>query len=107
MMIRILLVALSLGFVSLADAGVRLPSGKLVTEGDSVNRLIAELGMPLQRVTSQRTCGQVVRMKKSYCSTRRWIWYEDDRYLMVQLHGAMIIKTGWTRFERSLKDTMR
>lgn len=85
-------------------AGIRLDDGSLASAGDDISLVYTSWGREAMRVRSERTCNRIIRLKKEYCSTKRLIWQREGRYLMVQLSGSMIIKTGWTRSARRLKE---
>jgi hypothetical protein len=84
-------------------AGFRMDDGSRVGAGDNISLLYAQWGREVMRVSSKRTCNRIIKLKRDYCSTRRLIWQRDGRYMMVQISGQMIIKTGWTRSQRELK----
>lgn len=84
-------------------AGFRMDDGSRVGDGDSIELIYAQWGKETMRVSSQRTCNRIIKLKREYCSTRRLIWQREGRYMMAQVSGRMIIKTAWTRSERELK----
>lgn len=84
-------------------AGFRMDDGSRIGAGDNISLLYAQWGRETMRASSKRTCNRIIKLKREYCSTRRLIWQRDGRYMMVQVLGQMIIKTGWTRSQRELK----
>ena len=94
---------LLLVFSSSCYAGLRMDDGTLVSAGDDVADIYQHWGRETMRLNSEKTCSRILRFKKEYCSTKRLVWKRDERYLMIQIKGSMIIKTGWTRSQRKLK----
>ncbi len=84
-------------------AGLRMDDGSRVGAGDSISLIYAQWGREEMRVSSQKTCNRIIKLKQNYCSTRRLIWQRGDLYIMVQVSGQMIIKTSWTRSQKELK----
>ncbi len=80
-----------------------MEDGSLVGAGDNIDQLYDRWGKEEQRLVSEKTCNRIISLKKEYCSTRRFIWHREGRYMLVQVSGRMIIKTGWTRSLRELK----
>lgn len=97
------IVLLLLLVISNAEAGLRMDDGTLVSAGDDISLIYHYWGRENMRLTSEKTCNRIIKLKKKYCSSRRLVWHRDGRYLMVQTQGTMIIKTGWTRSQRKLK----
>lgn len=84
-------------------AGLRMEDGSLIRAGDNISLLYAKWGKEDLRLSSEQTCHHIVDLKRTYCSTRRLVWLRDGRYILVQVAGWIIIKTGWTRSKRALK----
>ncbi len=80
-----------------------MEDGSLVGAGDNIDQLYDHWGKESQRLVTEKTCNRIIALKREYCSTRRLIWQRDGRYMLVQVSGRMIIKTGWTRSQRELK----
>ncbi|MDO6563984.1 hypothetical protein Q4488_11380 [Amphritea sp. 1_MG-2023] len=87
-------------------AGLRMDDGSLIRAGDNIDLLYAHWGKEDLRLRSKKTCNHIIQLKRSYCSTRRLVWVSDGRYILVQVLGRMIIKTGWTRSKRALQDAL-
>ncbi|UTW02700.1 hypothetical protein KDX31_15300 [Amphritea atlantica] len=100
---RVVLILLLLA--SHCSAGLRMEDGSLIKAGDNIDTLYAYWGKEQQRLVSQRTCNHIIQLKRQYCSTRRYIWQRNGRYMLVQVSGRMIIKTGWTRSKRALTES--
>ncbi len=98
-LILLLLLATSIS----ASAGIRLPNGDIADEGDDISKVYDAWGYPDMTVSSEKTCGRVIKKKQTYCSKRRSIWKRNGMYEMIQHDGNMIIKTRSTRSERKLK----
>ncbi|MBN1005334.1 hypothetical protein [Amphritea pacifica] len=90
--------------VNTCFAGLRMEDGSLIHAGDNIESLYAHWGKEQQRLISKETCNHIIQLKRKYCSTRRYIWQRNGRYMLVQVSGRMIIKTGWTRSKRSLTE---
>lgn len=86
------------------SAGLRMEDGSLIRAGDNIEALYAFWGREQQRLVSKQTCSHIIQLKREYCSTRRYIWLRNGRYMLVQVSGRMIIKTGWTRSQRALTE---
>ena len=98
--------SIGLMMLLLADisfAGVRMDDGSRIGAGDNIHLIYAHWGREAMRVSSKKTCNRIIKLKREYCSTRRLIWQREGRFMMVQVTGQMIIKTGWTRSQRALK----
>lgn len=80
-----------------------MEDGSLVNAGDNIDLLYRHWGKENLRLVSEKTCNRIISLKQDYCSTRRLIWQREGRYMLVQVSGRMIIKTGWTRSQRELK----
>ncbi|MBU2965009.1 hypothetical protein Q4508_09510 [Amphritea sp. 2_MG-2023] len=88
------------------SAGLRMEDGSLIRAGDNIALLHARWGKEDMRLTSERTCNHIIQLKRRYCSSLRLVWRRDGRYILVQVSGRMIIKTGWTRSKRVLKEAL-
>ncbi|RTE66798.1 hypothetical protein EH243_04105 [Amphritea opalescens] len=102
---KIILLTLLL-LANVCSAGLRMEDGSLIRAGDNIARLYAQWGKEDMRLTSERTCNHIIQLKRRYCSSRRLVWQGDGRYILVQVSGRMIIKTGWTRSKRALKEAL-
>lgn len=94
-----------LTLISINAQAVRLSNGDLAKPGDPVEKLFNDWGKPDYRVKSQKTCGKIISLKKTVCSTSRYIWKRGSEYWRIQYSGRMIIKIKWTRSERKIRDS--
>ncbi|WP_417223867.1 hypothetical protein [Amphritea sp.] len=85
------------------SAGLRMEDGSLIRAGDNIGLIYSQWGKEDHRLISEETCNHIIKLKRTYCSTRRLIWWRNGRYILVQVAGRMIIKTSWTRSKRALK----
>ncbi len=92
-------------FISINSHAVRLSNGDLAKPGDNIQKLYNAWGNPDYRLRSQKTCGKVITLKKTYCSTKRYVWKRDSEYWLIQYSGNMIIKIKWTRSDRGMRDS--
>ncbi|WP_296060828.1 hypothetical protein [uncultured Amphritea sp.] len=99
-----LIVLMLLLLANNCSAGLRMEDGSLIRAGDNIDTLYAFWGREQQRLVSEQTCNHIIQLKREYCSTRRYIWLRNGRYMLVQVSGRMIIKTGWTRSQRALTE---
>lgn len=93
-----------LAITSMNANAMRLPNGTIIAPGDSILPVYQQWGDHTMRVSSQKTCGRVIKLRKTFCSTSRYIWKKGDTYWMFQRKGSMVIKVKWTRNKRNLKD---
>lgn len=91
---------------NVCSAGLRLEDGSLIRAGDTIGLLYAQWGKEDIRLTSQKTCNHIIKLNRRYCSYQRLIWRRDGLYILVQVSGRMIIKTGWTRSKRALEEAL-
>lgn len=100
---RILLASLMLT-TSISAEAIRLPNGDLVSPGDNISKVYRVWGRPDMTLSTEKVCNRVVELKRNYCSRTRDVWFRNDTYYMFQRSGRMVIKDGWTRNKRSLRD---
>jgi len=99
----VFLCGVSLVFTPPAQA-VRLTQHILFTDGDKLAKVSQYWGQPYAKGRSEETCAKVVVLKQSYCSTGRWVWYQDEKYHLFQVVGTTVIKHDWTRFKSRIWD---
>lgn len=99
-----ILLATLLITTSLNAEAIRLPNGDLVSPGDNINKVYKVWGRPDMTLTTEKVCNRVIELKRSYCSRTRDIWIRNDTYYMFQRRGRMVIKEGWTRSKRALRE---